>query len=416
MAGRMSGVEAREAIPPVVRTADDRGAGRLGQRRPRPLRVAHVTATFPPYQGGTGNVCFHNARVLAARGHDVHVYTAASPGEPDDPPGVTVHRHRPLFRVGNAPFLPQLLGLRDVDLIHLHFPFYAGGELVAMTGRPYVVTYHQDVEIDGWPGRLTGLHDRAVGRRVLASAARLCPTSLDYLRHSAIADLEPRLPGRVAPIPNGVDLDRFRAAPIDRDARRRFGLPDDGLVVLFVGAMDAAHHFKGVSTLLEAVAATPGVAALLVGDGDLRPVYQQRAEDLGLRGRAVFTGRLPTADLPAAYHAADAVVLPSVTRGEAFGMVLIEAMASGRPVVASNLPGVRGVVADGRDGFLVPPADAGALATTLARLAAMPVAERADMGGRGRAKVEREYGWERIGDRLEAIYADVLAEAGHRGR
>jgi glycosyltransferase involved in cell wall biosynthesis len=381
-----------------------------------PRRIAHVTATFPPYQGGTGNVCYHNARVLAARGHDVHVYTAAWPGERDDPAGVTVHRQRPLVRVGNAPLLPKLLGLRDVDLIHLHFPFYAGGELVAMTGVPYVVTYHQDVEIAGLSGRVTGLHDRVVGRRVLAGAARLCPTSLDYLRHSAIADLEPRFRTRVTPIPNGVDLDRFRPMPSDPEQRRRFGLPRDGLAVLFVGAMDAAHHFKGVPMLLHALARTPGVSALLVGEGDLRPSYERLAADLGIAGRTAFTGRLPSIDLPGAYHAADALILPSVTRGEAFGMVLIEAMASGRPVVATSLPGVRSVVADGQDGFLVPPADEGALAAALARLAAMPASDRAAMGALGRAKVEREYGWERIADRLEAIYADVLAEGARRGR
>ena len=72
------------------------------------MRIAHVSATFPPYYGGTGNVCYHNARVLAERGHDVHVFTADWPGERDDPPGVTVHRLKPLFRIGNAPVLPQL--------------------------------------------------------------------------------------------------------------------------------------------------------------------------------------------------------------------------------------------------------------------------------------------------------------------
>src|SRR3954454_15616886 len=96
----------------------------------RPLRIVHVTATFPPYYGGTGTVCYHNTRVLAARGHDVQVYTAAWPGDPDDPPGVIVHRCRALVRIGNAPVLPCLAHLPQDALIHLHFPFYAGGELV----------------------------------------------------------------------------------------------------------------------------------------------------------------------------------------------------------------------------------------------------------------------------------------------
>jgi hypothetical protein len=76
-----------------------------------PLHIAHVTATFPPYYAGTGNVCFHQARALAARGHRVEVYSATYPGEPVDPAGVRVHRLRPVLRLGNAPLLPGLVRL-----------------------------------------------------------------------------------------------------------------------------------------------------------------------------------------------------------------------------------------------------------------------------------------------------------------
>jgi len=376
----------------------------------RPLRIAHVTATFPPYQGGTGNVCFHNARVLAERGHRVHVYTAASPGEPDDPPGVTVHRLRPLIRVGNAPVLPRLAWLPAVDLVHLHFPFYTGGDLVALSGAPYVVTYHQDVHLNGWIGGVAALHDRTVGRFVLRRAARLCPTSLDYLRHSAIAELGASLGQRVVPIPNGVDPCRFRPGGIDLEVRRRHGLPKRGVVALFVGAMDRAHHFKGVPTLLRALAGLPDVSAILVGTGELVPSYQRLAVELGLGRRLVFAGRVDKDALPAYYRAADLLVLPSETAGEAFGMVLLEAMACGRAVVASDLPGVRSVVSHGRDGLLVPPRNVDALGAAITEVARMPAEARMGMGLAGRAKVEREYDWARIGDLLESLYADVMTD------
>ncbi len=376
----------------------------------RPLRIAHVTATFPPYQGGTGNVCFHNARVLAERGHLVHVYTAAWPGESDDPPGVTVHRLKPLIRVGNAPVLPRLARLPEVDLVHLHFPFYTGGDLVALSGKPYVVTYHQDVQIDGWLGGVTSLHDRTIGRLVLRRAARLCPTSLDYLRHSAISDLEESFGQRIVPLPNGVDPRRFEPGDVDLDVRRRHGLPEHGVVALFVGAMDRAHHFKGVPTLLRALAGLPEVSAILVGSGELVPSYQQLAVQMGLGRRVVFAGRVDKDALPAYYRAADLLVLPSESAGEAFGMVLIEAMASGRAVVASDLPGVRSVVSHGRDGLLVPPRNVAALTAAIAEIAQMPDEARLGLGIAGRAKVEREYDWARIGDLLEAMYADVMTD------
>src|SRR5215211_5165491 len=131
----------------------------------RPLRVAHVTATFPPYFGGTGNVCYHNARVLAARGHDVRVYTAAWPGKPDDPPGVVVRRMQTKLRMGNAALLLGLIReLKACDVVHLHSPFIGGGELATVIARlrriPIVVTYHNDLLGSGVRGTLFALYSR----------------------------------------------------------------------------------------------------------------------------------------------------------------------------------------------------------------------------------------------------------------
>src|SRR6266542_1322672 len=108
------------------------------------MRIAHVTATFPPYQGGTGTVCFYNARELARLGHEVTVFTAATPGANGvGPAGVQVERLSTAFQVGNAPFMPGLLRrLGGYNLIHLHCPFIFGGELVWAASRrtrtPYV--------------------------------------------------------------------------------------------------------------------------------------------------------------------------------------------------------------------------------------------------------------------------------------
>ena len=375
-----------------------------------PMRVAHVSATFPPYYGGTGNVCYHNARVLAARVHDVHVYTATWPGEPDDPAGVTVHRLSPLARVGNAPVLPSLARLRAFDLVHLHYPYYSGAELVALSRLPYVVTYHQDVAFCGPLGWATRVHGRVLGRHILESAARLCPTSLDYLRHSVFAGLIERMGPRVSELPNGVDTTRFCPGPTDVAARRRWDIPDDALAVLFVGAMDRPHYFKGVPALLDALARVENLFGLFVGGGELVPEYRSRAAACGVADRVRFTGSVPSTDLPDVYRAADLLVLPSVTRGEAFGMVLLESMASGRPVVASDWPGVRTLVSHGDDGLLVPAGDVAALAAAIQRLAAMPREARLAMGAAGRRKVEACYDWDRIGDRLEALYGGVLID------
>ena len=374
------------------------------------MRIAHVTATFPPYYGGTGNVCYHNTLVLAALGHDVEVFTAETTGEVDDPAGVTVHRLKPVVQVGNAPVLPQLLRLQRFDLVHLHYPFYSGGEFVSLSRQPYVVTYHQDVELAGLLGVGARLHGRTIGNAILRRAARICPTSLDYIAHSDYSGLLDLPNGTVTELPNGVDTRVFHPGPIDQAVRTRYGIPPNAFLALFVGAQDRAHYFKGVPTLLRAVASQPETSLLLVGDGDLRADFERLARDLRISERVVFAGRVDTSILPALYRSADLLVLPSETRGEAFGMVLLEAMASGRPVVASNLPGVRSVVESGTDGLLVEPGNVDALAETLQIFARMPPSERFKFGHAGRRKVEERYDWRQIGRKLEAIYLDVLSE------
>ena len=88
------------------------------------MRIAHVTATFPPYWGGTGNVCYYNARELSRRGHEVHVFTAGVKDAPAEEKmeGVFVHRLKPLIQFGNAFFIPGLVKLKRFDIIHLHYP------------------------------------------------------------------------------------------------------------------------------------------------------------------------------------------------------------------------------------------------------------------------------------------------------
>ncbi len=385
------------------------------------MQVVHVTATYPPYYAGTGNVCYHNAHGLARRGHQVQVITAATPLPPDfrDPPGVQVRRLPALLRVGNAPLLRGMLPLPACDLVHLHYPFYAGAEAVLWAWLrqrvPYVLTYHQDVLLTGVRDLVVRLHHRLIGERILRGARRVLATSADYAHHSRLAPLlhpDSNYPQRVGVLPNGVDIQHF--APRPHAACLRHGIPPAAPLLLFVGALDHAHYFKGVDVLLRALARLPDPRPhlLIVGNGDLQPTYAQHAADLGVAARVSFCGRVPAADLPAYYSRADLLVLPSTTRGEAFGMVLIEALACGTPVIASDLPGVRSVIHHGSDGLLVSSGDPHALAQAISVLLSNP-AQRQAMGARGRAKVQQQYAWDVLIPQLEQIYREVLADAAH---
>ena len=405
----------RAVFDPVFRVCARAVTGSPSASAVRPLRIAHVSATFPPYRGGTGNVCDHNVRELAQRGHDVHVYTAAS-GSPatESRDGFTIHRLQPLVRVGNAPVLPGLLtALRGYDIIHLHYPFF-GGELATLAALvrrcPLVITYHQDVLLHGAMAGVEKVLRHSAGRVTLRRAARVLFTSADYGRASYV---RPLLKGRdhsIGALPNGVDTTTYSPVPPPVALRARYGLAPEDRLVLMVAGLDRAHYFKGVDILLTALATLPPhIKAVIVGDGDLRESYSATAHRLGLAGRVHFAGRVSDADLPDYYRLAHVTVLPSVTMGEAFGLVLLESLACATPVIASNLPGVRTVVAAGDDGLLVPPSDAGALADALTRIFADET-ERVAMGRRGRVKVVAAYDWVGIGAMLEDIYRDVLAE------
>lgn len=389
------------------------------------MKIAHVSATFPPYRGGTGNVCFHNARELAHLGHEVHVFTATPPSELSGfPPKIggarrrhrhdfTIHRLQPLVQVGNAPVLPQLMWkLRGFDVIHLHYPFIIGAEMVRLASLmyriPLAISFHNDLIGDGARSVLFAAYQRLSAGLTVRHASRLCAVSFDHyessrLRHS-LSEQNPM----VVELPNGVDTNHFSPAGT-ADIGLPVNIPVDAKLLLFVAALDRAHHFKGLGTLLQAVQSMPSDTWLLVvGDGDLRSTYEQQAEALGIAERTIFVGAINHKELPPFFRRADLTVLPS-SPPESFGLVLIESLGCGTAVIASNIPGVRTVVDDGRDGLLVPPNDSVALASAMKRLLADD-AKRRMMGKQGRAKVEARYNWRQIGKRLARIYKTLCLE------
>jgi glycosyltransferase involved in cell wall biosynthesis len=300
--------------------------------------------------------------------------------------------------------------LGGFDLIHLHYPFIFGAELVrlasALNRAPLLVSFHNDLIGEGARAKIFSLYQRLSAILTVRAASRLCVLSLDHYDSSILSRALTNRGPVVVDLPNGVDVDLFSPSGPTVDLSQRYGIAPDAKVVLFVAALDLAHHFKGLDRLLRAFRFLPTTVWLLViGDGDLRPRYEKEARDLGIGDRVVFTGAIPHEDLPPFFRGAGLTVLPS-SPPESFGLVLIESLACGTPVVASNIPGVRTVVDHGVDGLLVEPGDPGALAEAIRHLF-RDDAIREQMGRRGRAKVETSYAWAEIGARLDAIYTDV---------
>jgi D-inositol-3-phosphate glycosyltransferase len=218
-------------------------------------------------------------------------------------------------------------------------------------------------------------------------------------------------PNHFAVIPCGVDLSLFAPATAASRlvARRALSLDDGQPTLLSVGRLDP---IKGLDMLLESLALMTTQARLIIvggnpdGDPELDRL-RQRAADLGVAHRVRFPGAVPQRDLRSYYHAADAVVVSS--RYESFGLVAVEALASGTPVVASAAGGLTSIVQDGANGLLVHRRDPHTYAERLDALLSNRVL-RSQLAANARLSVER-FGWHRIGDDVRALYQQLTSDA-----
>ncbi|GIK78857.1 MAG: LPS biosynthesis rfbu related protein [Actinomycetes bacterium] len=381
-----------------------------------PLRIAHLTATFPPYPGGAGNTCYRFAKGQAERGHHVEVFTAAADGTPPDPGAAIVHRIDPAMAIGNAPLIPKLARLEGFDVVHLHYPFIFGSELTLLgrlrrraRGAALVVHYKNRLLGNGPRGVMFETYERTVAPALIHAADRILVLSPDHARSVPyLARALARTPERVIEMPNGVDTVTFSPGADDTGLRDRLGIPAGAVVAAFVATLDRAHHFKRVDLAIEALARTRNrdLHLLVAGGGELLDGFRSQAAAAGVGGRVHFLGRVPHGELPAVLRAADLFVL-TTEPPESFGIVLIEAMACGLPAIATDYPGVRAVV-DDAVGILIPPGDSAAAAEALDRLDDAGVDGRERLGAAGRAKAERLWAWPALLDRMDAAYAEAI--------
>jgi glycosyltransferase involved in cell wall biosynthesis len=379
------------------------------------MRIAQVTATFPPYMAGTGNVCYHISLELAKLGHDVTVYTSRFPDvEYDYPDTINVMRFRPVLKIESAPFILQLLKLKGFDVIHLHYPYYFGGEMVYIASKllkqKYVLTYHNDVIGTGIGSNILRLifelHKISLFKLVLTNANKIIVPSIDFARNSNLAILK-EFDHSIIEIPNGVDTNRFYPEVDCKEIKNKYGLWGKQ-VILFVRALDKAHYHCGLEYLLNSIIQLDNKNAVLlvVGDGDLRDHYLTQSAKLGISDKVIFAGNIPNEHLPKYYAASDIFVLPS-TETENFPLVLLEALSCARPAITSNLPGVRKLIRNNIDGLLVKPKDVDDLALKIQYLLDNEDV-RTKLGASGREKVIKSCSWGMIAKRLEKMYETII--------
>jgi glycosyltransferase involved in cell wall biosynthesis len=398
------------------------------------MRIAQIVCTYPPYHGGMGNVVYQTASELAKLGHDVEVLTPhyfeedeieiGKAGEMESVEeqkeverdlNVQARRLKPALQKGNAAYIPQVQKeLDDFDLVHLHYPFFGVANLVRKwkkrnPHKPLVITYHMDNRAPGWLGLYFKYYAKFWMPKILNSADLLIASSLDYIENSDARNIYLENKDKWMELPFGVDIERFQPRKKQEDLYIRHGLDKKQPILLFVGGMDRAHHFKGISIFLKSLKKIreDGVElqVILVGEGDLRESYQIQSKFLGLSNSVKFVGKISNEELPYYYNLADLFVLPSINSSEAFGMVLLESMSSGVPVVASDLAGVRTVARAG--GELVEPNNYFDLAETIISFFDNNV-DREQRGEEVRSLVENKYSWSLIASKLSDVYQQLV--------
>lgn len=364
--------------------------------------ILHLIKAYYPSIGGMETTARYLAEDEARRGYVVSVLCCARETGTEELNGVTVYRVRPFFNVGSAPlslrYMTRLRSLtRQADIVHVHTPNPIAELALCLAplqkGTRLIATYHLDPVR---PKAFVAMYKRLLSR-FLGRCDVICPTSENYIQTSNILC---EYQDRCKAIPHGVDVARF--ADVD-DAggaeAERFvqNLPRPR--VLFCGRFS---YYKGLHVLVEAMSKVPDVSLILVGGGEKEELIRQ-VDDLKMRDRVAFLGRLPDDLYAAVYHTADVFVLPSIYRSEAFGLVGLEAMAAGLPLVTTELgTGTSFYNVDGLTGYVVPPMDASAIAEAVVRILDDPARRRA-MGYAAKERV-RDFDLSRMYERYEAVY------------
>ncbi len=373
------------------------------------MKIAHLACVAPPDIGGIGSVALREVAGLRARGVEATLF-APEPriGSSNRDPSF-VQRVPTAWRFGNASWLRRIRPvLRAFDLVHVHWPYFGTADRLLFSLRdlpPVVLTFHMDAKAEGPEAIPIALERIFVQPLLLSRANKILVSSFDYAASSSVRGLLRREPSKFAELPFGVDTDVFSPGS---SARVRFAVPDGASVVLFVGGLDRAHTFKGVGNLLQAISQLDAKTHLLVvGDGDLRAEYEERARVLRIDRRTHFLGRLDDASLVDAFRSADVFAFPSTNAAEAFGLVALEAQACGVPVVASDLPGLRTVVRQNETGLLVKPGSVEELASALYRVLS-DAAFRSRLADKTIVHAQT-FSWDAHLDGLQKVYRETIA-------
>jgi rhamnosyl/mannosyltransferase len=371
------------------------------------MKILHVYKDYHPVLGGMENHIKMLAESQVQLGHEVTVLVTH--------PTITTHKETikrvkvikagRLTTVASTPIslsLPILLSRERPDVVHLHSPYPIGeiSQLYFGKAKKVLLTYHSDVI------RQKGLlrFYKPFLKKILSVSDQIIVTSENYMKSS------PHLHDfihKCTVIPLGIDLSPF----LQRDSKnadsikQRYGSP----IILFVGKL---RYYKGLQYLLEAMS-NISAKLIVIGNGPMEKEWRNFASMLNMHDKVFFLGEIGGDQLSAYYQAADIFVLPACERSEAFGLVQVEAMASGLPVISTELgTGTSFVNKNEVTGLVVRPKDSNLLRDGILYLINNPTLRR-KMGNSGRERAINEFSLGTMIERVMNLYSRILCTAGH---
>lgn len=384
------------------------------------MRIVHIYKDYFPVLGGIENHIKQLAEAQVQRGHDVEVLTTnlTSQYAFETLNGVTVTKTPRHLNVQSAPIsLDFGVAVKrlttNADVAHLHAPYPIGEACNLLYGqaKKTVLTWHSDIVRQKTLLRVYA----PILRRVIDRADLIIPTSEVYAHTSPW--LRDHL-SKCRVVPLGVNVSRFilgrgageqggRGAALRRQLLSPLPLRTPAsLLFLSVGRL---RYYKGLDDMIRALPLLPDVAFVIVGVGPMAAEWRVLVQELGVSDRVIFAGEVSDEDLPFYYAAADVYVIPANSRAEAFGIAILEAMASGLPVISTNVgTATSWINQNGETGFVVSPRQPSALIEAVNHLRDESLRRR--MGAAARERVTAEFTVEKMVDGVEHVYREVSRE------
>jgi len=369
------------------------------------MRIVHTPVRFHPFVGGVEKYVLELGNAQAAIGHDVTVVCAdeASSDKSSAVSRVSVIRLPYITKVANTNITPKLLPTllnQDLDIIHTHIPTPWSADLSALVSlvrrKPLFVTYHNDLIKGGGIEKLIAqIYNITLLRLLFRRASKIIITQPRYLQYSKHLQ---KYSEKVVTIPLGVSSPS-NTTHVKKKRHQLF----------FLSVLDRHHEYKGLDFLMKAVAESrekyPDIQLIVGGKGELVETYRHKAEELGIAEHITFLGFVSDEDLPTYFASSTAFVLPSVNSLEGFGIVALEALSYGTPVITTDLAGSAEYINKYNAGIVIKPKNVKTIISAIDVLFS-DAKQAAKMGANGKSAVLSEFSWDKIATQFDKLYAE----------